>query len=169
MKNIPLILLVLLFTTISFGQSDPKLILDDVFKKSREISLYASKVNWDDLQKQVYAKAENAKTISDLTPAFTALINGLRDHHGKIVDAKNYSTMASFTDWENLNQPDKRPKDSKTWAIVNDVSSQFSYKILNGNIGYLKIVGIAPNIDIEKESKRIGDAVIELSNKKVDK
>lgn len=169
MKIIQLIFLVLLITAISFGQSDPKLILDEVIKKSKEISLYSSKINWEDLQKQVSAKAANAKTIDDLKPAFTVLINGLRDHHGKIVNAKNYSTLAAFTDYENLNLDDKRPRDSKTWKIVNDVSSQFTYKILKGKIGYLKIVGIAPNIDIEKESKRIREAVIELSDQKVDK
>ena len=169
MKNITLIILVFAFAANAFGQANPREILDAVCKKAKEISLYSSKIDWDDLQKKVYAKAENAKTINDLKPAFETLLNGLRDHHGKIMNAKDFSVIANFTDYENLNHPDKRPRDLATWKIVNDVSLQFSYKILKGKIGYLKIVGIAPNVDIEKESKRIREAVIELSNKKVDK
>lgn len=158
-----------MFAANVFGQTNPKEILDEVFKKSKEISLYSSKINWEELQKVVYAKAENAKTINDLKPAFETLLNGLSDKHGKIINAKDYSTIANFTDFKNLNHADKRPRDSKTWDILNDTSLQFSYKILKGNFGYLKIVGIAPNVDVNKESKKIRDAIIELSNKKIDK
>lgn len=169
MKKTTLVILILLFTTIGFGQFDPKKILDEVFKRSREISLYSSKINWEDLQKQTYAKAQNAKTINDLKPAFETLLNGLRDHHGKIINAKDYSVIANFTDFKNLNHPDKRPRDSKTWDILNGTSLHFSYKILKGNLGYLKIVGIAPNVDIDKESRKIREALIELSKNKIDK
>ena len=91
MKNITLIILVFAFAANAFGQANPREILDAVCKKAKEISLYSSKIDWDDLQKKVYAKAENAKTINDLKPAFETLLNGLRDHHGKIMNAKDFS------------------------------------------------------------------------------
>ncbi|HQU84100.1 MAG TPA: S41 family peptidase [Pyrinomonadaceae bacterium] len=161
------IVVVLLISENSFAQTNPKQILDEVFKKSKEISLYSARINWDELQKKVYAKAENAKTINDLKPAFETLLNGLGDKHGKISNAKDYSVIANFTDWKNLNHPDKRPREDEIWNVVNDRNAQFSYKILRGNVGYLKIVGIAPNVDIEAESKKIRAAVNELSGKKI--
>ncbi len=160
----------LLFLNITcFGQTNIKSLLGSLITKAKETSLYSSTVNWDTLQKQIYAKAENAKTIEDLKPAFETLLNGLRDHHGRIVNAKNFSTLAYFTDHKNSRNTDKRVREIEDWKAVNDTTIKFEYEILNNNIGYLKIVGIAPNIDIEKESKKIRAAVIELSKQNVEK
>lgn len=167
MKIFKLLILILFVNFVSFGQINPQVLLDSVFKKSKEISLYSSKINWDELQKKVYAKADNAKTINDLKPAFETLLNGLGDKHGKIVNARDYSVIANYTDWKNLDHPDNRPRADDVWNVVNDRNAQFSYKILQGNVGYLKIVGIAPNVDIEAESKKIRAAVTELSGKKI--
>ncbi|MEQ1605835.1 MAG: S41 family peptidase [Pyrinomonadaceae bacterium] len=169
MRNAIPIFILILFKSVGFAQTEPKVILDKTFDRAKQISLYSARVDWETLRRQVYAKAENAKTIRDLKPAFEALLNGLRDHHGRITDARSFADIANFTDWANLNHPDQRPRDPKIHALINDSSNQFAYKRLDGNIGYLKIVGIAPNIDIQKESERIRRAVIELSAAKVDK
>jgi carboxyl-terminal processing protease len=168
MKRVTTFLL-LLFNLTCFGQTNIKSILDSVINKARETSLYSSKVNWDTLQKQIYAKAENAKNIEDLKPAFETLLNGLRDHHGKIINSKNYRPIAWFTDYKNQRFIDKRERSIEIWKIVNDTALRFEYKILKNKIGYLKIVGIASNVDIEKESKIIRAAVIALSKQKIDK
>jgi carboxyl-terminal processing protease len=167
MSKIAIIFLLLIFNSVCFGQTNPRNLLDAVIKRTKEVSLYSSKTNWDELEKQVYAKAENAKTVDDLKPAFETLLNGIGDKHGSILNAKNYSPIARFTDWQNLNHPDKRPRENEVWKTLNENSKQFSYKILQGNIGYLKIVGIAPNVDVEAEAKKIRAAVIELSGKKI--
>lgn len=169
MKVLKLLILIVLAKSVSFGQTEPKQLLEKVVQRSKEISLYSSRTNWDELQKRVCAKAENAKNISDLKPAFEALLNGLGDKHGKILNANDYSAIATFTDWKNLDHPDKRPRQNEMWSVVNDTSSRFSYKLMQGNVGYLKIVGIAPNVDIEAESKKIRAAVIELYGKKATK
>ncbi len=136
--------------------------LDTVFAKAKATSLYTAQINWDSLHTAVFLKAENANTIADLKPAFTTLINGLGDKHGKIVDANNYATLAYFTDYAHLNHPDKRARETAFWEAVNDTALHFEYQLLNNNVGYLKIVGIAPNVDIESEAIKIRKAVLEL-------
>ncbi len=163
------IVFLLLFNLNSIGQTNVRAILDTVVMRTREISLYTGTVNWDTLQKEMYARAANAKSILDLKPAFEYLINQLRDNHARIMLAKDYSNLAYFTDYKNHRHPDNRKRETAIWKVVNNPDLQFEYKILKGNIAYLKIVGIAPNVDIEKESNRIRSAVVEMMNKKLDK
>ena len=161
-------ILMLTFSSICFGQSAIKAILDSVIVKARQTSMYSSSVNWDSLQKAIYVKAENAKTIQELKPAFTTLINGMLDKHGMVRDAKNYSVIAYFTDFSKLNHSDKRTREREISKMVYDTSvHQFEYKLLKGKIGYLKLVTIGPSVDAEKEAKRIRSAVIELSKSKI--
>jgi carboxyl-terminal processing protease len=164
-----LIAFILFLNVTCFAQTNVKAILDTVLLRTKEMSLYSSIVNWDSLQKQVYLKAEHAKTIEDLKPTFELLINQLRDHHGRILNAKDYSTLAYFTDYKNHRHPEKRLRELTVWKVVNETALTFDYKILTNQIGYLKIVGIAANVDIEKESKKIRDAVNLLSKQKIDK
>lgn len=159
----------LLSTANCFGQTSIKPLLDSVLLRAKETSMYSKTVNWDSLQKQVYIKAENAKITQDLQPALETLLNGLRDHHGRFMDATNYSTLAYFTDYKNQRYQDTRTKDLEIWKVVNDTALKFEYKVLKNNIGYLKIVGIGPNVDIQNESEKIRNAVIKLSKKKVSK
>lgn len=161
--------LFLLFNLTCFAQTNVKAILDTVLLKTKETSLYINTVNWDSLQKQVYLKAENAKTIQDLKPAFETLLNGLRDHHGKIINAKNYSYIAWFTDYKSKRHFDNRIFDNEIWKVVNDTALKFEYKLLKGKVGYLKIVGIGPNVDVENESKKIRESIIILHKQNVDK
>jgi carboxyl-terminal processing protease len=168
MKKVLLFLLLFISQTC-IGQSNIKALLDSLINKAKETSLYTSTVNWDTLQRQVYAKAESPKTIEDLKPAFEALLNGLRDHHGKILNAKTYVPLARFTDYKNQRFKEKRIRTDEHWAIVNDTALKFEFKILKNKIGYLKIVGIAPNVDLEKESKIIRAAVNNIAKQKVDK
>jgi carboxyl-terminal processing protease len=168
MKKITTVLL-LLFNLACFGQTNVKAILDTVLVRAKEVSLYASTVNWDTLQKQTYLKANNAKSIDALKPAFEFLLNQLRDHHGRILRAEDYSNLAYFTDYKNHRHPDDRIREISIWKVVNSPDLKFEYKILRGKIGYLKIVGIGPSVDIEKESQRIRAAVIKITNRKIDK
>jgi carboxyl-terminal processing protease len=168
MKRVTIFLLLLINLTC-IGQTNVKAILDSVLLRTKETSMYITTVNWDSLQKQVYLKAENAKTIQDLKPAFETLLNGLRDHHGKIINAKNYGYIAWFTDNKNKRHIDNRKFDNEIWKIVNDTASKYEYKLLKGKIGYIKIVGIGANVDVEKESKKIRESIILLTKQKADK
>jgi C-terminal processing protease CtpA/Prc len=129
--------------------------------------MYSKTINWDSLQKQVYLKIDKANTIQDLKAAFETILNGLRDHHGKIINAKDYSYVAWFTDNKNRRNIDNRLFDDQIWKIVNDTALKFEYKQLKGNVAYLKIVGIGPNVDIQKEAEKIRLALIHLAKNKL--
>jgi hypothetical protein len=131
--------------------------------------LYKNTVNWNTLEKQIYDNAKNAKTVLELKPAFTTLLNGLRDHHGRIIDLSNYSLIAYCTEKKNRRNPDKREWDLEVGKVVNDSTLKFDYKFLKENIGYLKIVGIGPRADMEKEAKNIRNAINNLSKTGVEK
>lgn len=167
MKNRIIIFVCLFCITCAYGQTKYTMLVDSVLQKAKETSMYSSTVNWDSLNKQIRFKAENATTIQELKPAFEVLLNGLRDHHGKIINAKDYSYIAWFTDYKNRRHIDNRKFDNDIWKIVNDTALKFEYKLLNGRIGYLKIAGIGPNVDIQKEAEKIRAAVITLSKNKV--
>jgi carboxyl-terminal processing protease len=158
----------LVMGSFCFGQEKLKPLIDSVLLKSKQTSMYASEVNWDSLQTQVYKLAEMATNVQDLKPAFEVLLNGLRDHHGRIITASNYSTLAYFTNYKQQRFSDNRERDLKIWKYVNDTLIKFEYQLLSGNVAYLKIVGIAPNVNIEKEAKKIRMAIVELAKKNVE-
>lgn len=162
-------LLLITLQAVCSGQNEIRAVLDAVFTRTKQTSLYTSIVNWDSLQKEVYREAVHATTIRELKPAFEALLNGLNDKHGRILHAGDYSTIAAFTAFDKLNHPDKRIRDPATWKIVNDTALQFEYKMLAGKTGYLRIVAIPPNADIHKEAQRIRTAVKRLANLKAKK
>lgn len=168
MKKIATVLL-LLFNLACFAQTNVKAILDTVLMRTKAISLYTSTVNWDSLQTQVYEKAASARTIAELKPAFELLINRLRDHHARIQNAADYSNIAWFTDLKNHRHPEKRSKEMAVWKIMNDPDARFEYQVLKDKTGYLKIVGIGPQVDIEKESVAIRDAVMKMYGQKIDR
>ncbi len=144
-------------------------ILDTVISKSKEISYYTKIVNWDSLSNKMYIAAKDAKKIDDLKPAFEILLNGLRDHHGMIRKSSNGKIIAHFSDYKNKRTRNKREYSSENWKIVNNVNSRYEYALLPNQIGYLKIVGIGPNIDGQKEAERIRNSLTELCENKVNK
>ena len=144
-------------------------ILDTVLSRSKEISYYSKTVNWDSLSLKMHKSAKKATTIEDLKPAFEILLNELKDHHGMIRNSTNGSIIAHFTDYKNSRNKNKRTYSSKIWKIVNDVNSRYEYTLLPDKIGYLKIVGVGPNIDGQKEAERIRNSLTELCKSKVNK
>jgi len=142
-------------------------IVDQSLSKAKELSMYATLVNWDSLESAVHRKAENAQSIEALKPAFETLINGLNDHHGTVRNMKDYSILAHFTDWGNAQYRDERNFDKETRAIVNAPDARFESSILPGNVGYLKIVGVGPNMDQQKEAERIRKDVLDISRSNV--
>lgn len=171
MKKI-LILLIITISNLVFGQTreaELTKILDTVITKSKETSYYSKTVNWDKLSAKMYQSAENAKKIEDLKPAFEILLNGLRDHHGTIRKSSNGSIIAHFTDYKNSRQKDKRIYKPEIWKIVNDLDARYEYALLPNKIGYLKIVGVGPNLNGQKEAERIRNSLTELCKNNVNK
>lgn len=168
MKNL-LIIICLIFSNILFGQSEEMQILDEVISKSKEISLYSKTVDWDSLKKEMHLIAKDAENVDDLKPAFEMLFNQLRDHHATIRNTTDYSVLAHFTDYKNSRKKDSREFAPEVLEIINDLELRFEYAMLPNNIGYLKVVGIGPNVDGQKEAERIRNAIKKLHKSKVKK
>ena len=147
--------------------SEMNALLDSVISSAKESSYYSTEVNWDSLTVEMHNLAIDPVDVYDLKPAFTLMLNELRDHHGRIMSTSDYSTIANFTDRDIQRHADDREFDSETWAIVNNLESRFQYALLPGGIGYLKIVAVAGNVDGQLESERIRAGVCELKKAKV--
>ncbi|MFK7784305.1 MAG: S41 family peptidase [Crocinitomicaceae bacterium] len=166
MKNYVSSLLFALISSFGFSQGEAKMtsILDSVISTSMELSYYSSTVKWDSLSLEMRALAAGATEVTDLAPAFTLMLNELRDHHGRIMSTSDYSNLAFFNDWDNRRHRDDRDFPKEQWSTVNDLNARFEYALLPNNVGYLKIVGIGGNVDGQKEAERIRAAVCELAN-----
>lgn len=153
----------LIINTFSFSQDPNILLLESVFIKTKETSMYRNEINWDSLIIEAY----KVFSSSDLKESYEVLLNGIRDHHGRIIDAHNYSTIAHFTDYKNSRYTDKRTFSDNDWKLMNDTSKHFEFSYLKGQIGYLKLYGIAPNVDIIAESEKIRNGILELAKKPI--
>jgi len=142
-------------------------LIDSICNRAKTISLYRDSVNWDTMKHVMKMKSKNATKIEELKPAFDYLLNQLRDHHGRILLRKDYSTLSYFTDYKNKRFKDKREFNIEAWKVVNDVNLSYSYKLLKNGIAYLKIVGIGPMVDIEKESIKIRNSINKMYKNRV--
>lgn len=170
--NYILFFLIIVSSNTIFGQTreaEMIQVLDTIISRSKDISYYAKSVDWDSLSTKMYEAAKGAEEIDDLRPSFEILLNGLRDHHGHIRKTSDYSIIASFTDHINSRKTDNREYDPEIWKIVNNVDSRYEYALLPNQIGYLRIVGVGPSLDGQKEVERIRNSLIELHNNKVNK
>ncbi len=143
--------------------------LDTVIEQAKEISLYRDQVDWDLLTREMYAAASDAKELYGLKPAFERMFNALKDHHGAVRKLSDYSILASLTDYENTPRQDQRARDPAIWQVVNDVEARFTAALLPGPIGYLRVVGVGPNVDGQQEAKRIRAALTSLRHQDVRK
>ena len=147
---------------LCLAQGNAASVLENVIDRARQTSLYTDQVNWDSLKWEVERSAEHAENIEDLGPAFTALLNGLKDKHGRILRAADYSTLASFTDYEQLHHPDQRPRDPAIWQKVYDSSKGFEVRMSGDDIGYIRIPGYPPDVDVNAEAARIRNRLLSL-------
>ena len=133
-------------------QHDLKCIIDTVLHKAKQTALNAHGVKWDSVKLIMYQKAENAKSINDLKASFEYLLITLDDRHGKFINAKTNSSIATYTGDLKQISPD----------VLASANSKFEFKVLEGGIGYLKIVNIAPEADVQKEAEIIRSAIDSL-------
>lgn len=162
-KNLMVLVVFLSLTGTIRAQDSWKDILDTAATRARQVSLYRREINWDSLHRAMHALADKAQSLDDIKPALQAMINGLRDMHGKVLVAGTYEQIAGFTDWAHVRNPDTRPRETLAWNVINDSSMRFSYQLLDKKIAYLKIAGIPPNADPLAEAKKIRAGVVALS------
>ncbi len=149
---------------VCLAQGNAASILENVMDRARQTSLYTDLVNWDSLQWEVERSAEHAENVEDLSPAFTTLLNVLKDKHGRILRAADYTTLAAFTDYEHLHHPDQRPRDPAIRQIVYDPSKGFEASMAGDDIGYIRIPGYPPDVDVHAEATLIRSALLHIKN-----
>jgi carboxyl-terminal processing protease len=166
LKAIPIV--ILSYQSLN-AQCSNQMLIDSILAKAEETSLYSSSVDWMILRNTIQRIALHDSGAFNLKPAMEKLFNELRDHHAVLRDAQTYSIVGGFTDYKNRRHQDTREFPIEQWKAVNDTNLKFSYQLLPDHIGYLKIVGIGPQVDIQEESIRIRKAVETLCKKKVKK
>ena len=139
---------------------DIKRVLDTVIHKARNTSLNTHLVKWDSVQSEMYNQAVHAKTVKDLKSSFEVLLNSLNDRHGKFIDANTKSIVVTCTRPNLLH--DSVEISNFSLHTTEGANAQFEYKMLDSGIGYLKIVNIPTNTDLQKEAQTIRNAVDSL-------
>ncbi|MFT6809972.1 MAG: hypothetical protein ACJA01_003214 [Saprospiraceae bacterium] len=105
-------------------------------EKVKETSLYSDNVSWKEVDKKYLELIKEKSTTEEIKPAYEFLLNSIGDKHAVIRSPKDFSTIAYYT---GPTGPDHR--DSKfLYEVINDVSAEFTYKLLLQKIGYLKVV-----------------------------
>jgi len=133
--------------------------------KAKETSLYADKVNWNEVNTKFIALTKEKEKTEELREGLQYLINSLGDKHGHFRSAKDNSIIVSYNG-EKSEEDNRNSKFVNT--VINDVSAKFSYKLLDNGIGYLRIVGIGSG-DVKEQSDFIRQGLIDLKSKGVDK
>jgi carboxyl-terminal processing protease len=99
--------------------------------------------------------AAQATTITDLKGSFELLLTALKDTQGKFIDPTTNTIIATHRKYEDTELGGR--------AIANEANSGLEFKLLDDNIGYLKITGIITGEDFEKEAAAIRGAIDSLS------
>lgn len=139
-----------------------------IVQAAKETSLYADRVDWPQVNARFQELIEGKQTPAELQPGLEYLLNRLGDKHATFRSAKDYSIIAHFTGTSP--SEDTRPRDGKFInTVINDVTAKFSYQLLEGNIGYLKVVGIGPGATVKEQADEIRAGIMELDDKQVER
>jgi carboxyl-terminal processing protease len=111
----------------------PKDYLDEVFKIVEEHSIKRDSVDFDEIKKKAYAKLKNTDSINNCYPIVKSILKDLGDHHSFFMPKEQ------FEKWQSTN---------KTEDISEVIT--FSSKILNQEIGYIKMNKFSNSDSINK-------------------
>lgn len=141
--------------------------LHPIVQKAKETSLYSNRVNWEEVNANFLELTKDKQSVDELKEGLQYLINSLGDKHAQIRSVKDYSIIVSYTG--EIAEESSMKRNSKfVNNVINDVSAQFSYKLLEDKIGYLKVVGIGPG-DVKEQADFIRKGLNDLKEKRVDK
>jgi C-terminal processing protease CtpA/Prc len=141
------------------GQVKPdiKSVIDNAVEKAKQNALN-HRIRWDSVQNDMYQKAENATSIKDLRESLQTLLIALNDRHAKFIDLTTNTEIATHPQYQDPENPAKPRADNS--------NEKFDYKLLNNEVGYLKIVA-TPGANIQEEAAIIRAAVDSLSKREV--
>ena len=165
MKSIlPVLIFSLLITSCASAQKS-KIVFDPIVLKAKETSLYSEQVNWEEVNAKFIELTKGKESVEDLKEGLQYLINSLGDKHGAFRSVKDYSILVSYRG--EIKEEDNRNSDFVN-TVINDVSTKFSYKLLENKIGYLKVVAIGTG-DVKEKADLIRAGLIDLKKQGVEK
>lgn len=164
MKNCALISVIALLLSTCKVQTK-EIAYHPIVLRAKETSLYADRVNWKEVNTEFIALVKGKENTEDLKEGLQYLINILGDKHGHIRSAKDNSIIVSYKG--KIEGTDDRDSEFIT-TVINDISAEFSYQLLEDGIGYLKIVGIGPG-EVKEQADLIRQGLINLKSNGADK
>lgn len=154
-----LLLLPALFLFISCKSQQKKPIdFHPIVLKAKETSLYTDHVDWNQVNNEFLELIKDKESVSEMKPALQYLINSLGDKHGTFRSAKDYSVIVGYT---GPRERDDRVDSEFYNKVIIDPTAVFTYKLLEHDIGYLKVVGIGPG-NIQDQADEIRNGLIDL-------
>lgn len=133
--------------------------------KAKETSLYTDQVDWEEVSSTFNELVQDGDNAENLKKGLQYLLNSLGDKHASIRSAKDHSIIVYYTG-------EKEGEDNRLSSyvntVINDISARFSYKLLENNIGYLRVVGIGPG-NVKEPADQIRNGLVALNAKGVDK
>lgn len=165
MKHLLLLTFLLASLAVNAQTTDSvQQILNQIIQHAETASLYRNRVRWEPLRVRVQELAKNAKTVSELAPALKHLLEALGDEHGRIYH-QNQMLAYYFGD----PKPHQKTFNPQIFGQVQSGQVYpFEGKLLNQNIGYVRIVGL-PMGDNQQMSKVIEDEVCRLIGQGADR
>lgn len=162
MKNANALILLVLLTFSCKVKTQTVSEFHPIVHKAYESSLYSQDVDWEIVNEQFKDLTRNTDNINE---ALQYLLNSLKDKHASFRSTTNQSIIVSYNG--EVDEIDKRnPKFVN--EVINDITAKFEYRLLDENIGYLKVVGIGPG-KIEENANLIRNGLINLKSKNVNK
>lgn len=165
MNRIIKALIITLILTSSSQIKKTETPLHPIVSKVKNISLYTDRVNWEEVNAKFVSMTEGKESVADLKEGLQYLINSLGDKHGSFRSAKDHSIVVYYTG--KIKGVDNR-NGRFVNTVINDVSAQFSYQLLDNKVGYLKVVGIGGG-NVKAQADFIRKGLIDLKYKGVDK
>jgi len=138
-------------------KSETELTLNEIIEHAENNSLFRENVDWTSLKKEMYSLAKNADSVPQLKPALDLMLKKLNDTHGRVFYNNQY--LAYYYGEKKDHQ---KSIDLEVYnAIQSGQVYKFKTSIIQGNIGYVRIVGL-PMGNNKKMSAEIQNAVCEL-------
>ncbi len=160
MKSILLLLMAISIATSNFAQS-----LHPIVQHAKETSYYSKGLDWKSINSEFVKLVGKGNTVAELKPGLQYLVNSLGDKHGGFRSAKDQSLVVSYGG--DLAPDNRRSKFVNT--VINDITGRFSFKKLDNDVGYLKVVGIGSKYPVEEDANLIRDGLKTLADQDVKK
>ncbi|MFT3750281.1 MAG: S41 family peptidase [Agriterribacter sp.] len=160
-KYCVLILLLICFNKISGFAQLPDSIkshIDSSLFILKQHSLYAGRVNWNDIQQKVYDSAKSATTKAETFAALTIVFKALGDKH---------AAYYQYDDQYKIDNSELMARYSDSIKVAWSRGPGIISRVID-NVAYINIpfMGVNKQKDIDKYANWIYDAVIALQAKK---